>query len=384
LEHDKTHNPVLNIVGWVAFAAVVLATLLGGFFPSAKITIQLGSIGVAVLMAIFSGIIRKVQPTAWSLGFKRWIILALVTTGIYASGVFPPVQPHIQVAPEVISREPLFTLPVIGDFYLTNTIVAMLIGDVILILIALSVRNALKKGTLTPTGLPGFIEFLFGFLYDMTESTAGKWTKKIFPFFLSITLIVLIANWLEMFPGVDSIGLLEPSDHGYPLINILPGLAGIVKGEAAQGEGYLVVPYVRVLSTDLNFTAALALISIIFTQVIGVQAQGFSYFSKFFNTTTFFKKPLFGAIDWAVSVLELISEFSKIISFTFRLFGNVFAGMVLLFLIGTLIPVFAQSAILLFEFFIGLIQAFVFGMLTMVFMSMATMGHGGEENEHSA
>jgi len=339
LEHDKTHNPVLNIVGWVAFAAVVLATLLGGFFPAAKITIQLGSIGVAVLMAIFSGIIRKVQPTAWSLGFKRWIILALVTTGIYASGVFPPVQPHIQVAPEVISREPLFTLPVIGDFYLTNTIVAMLIGDVILILIALSVRNALKKGTLTPTGLPGFIEFLFGFLYDMTESTAGKWTKKIFPFFLSITLIVLIANWLEMFPGVDSIGLLEPSDHGYPLINILPGLAGIVKGEAAQGEGYLVVPYVRVLSTDLNFTAALALISIIFTQVIGVQAQGFSYFSKFFNTTTFFKKPLFGAIDWAVSVLELISEFSKIISFTFRLFGNVFAGMVLLFLIGTLIPV---------------------------------------------
>jgi len=384
LEHDKTHNPVLNIVGWVAFAAVILGMLLGGFFPAAKVAIQLGSIGLAVLMAIFTGIIRKVQPKAWSLGFKRWIILALVTTGIYAAGVFPPIQPHIQVAPEVISHEPLFMLPIIGEFYLTNTIVAMLIGDVILILVALGVRNALRKGTLTPTGVPGFIEFLFGFLYDMTESTAGKWTKKIFPFFLSITLFVLIANWLELIPGVDSIGLLEPSDHGYPLVNILPGLAGIVKGEAAHGEGFLVIPYVRVLSTDLNFTAALALISIIFTQVIGVQAQGFGYFSKFFNTTTFFKKPLFGAIDWAVSVLELISEFSKVISFTFRLFGNVFAGMVLLFLIGTLIPVFAQSAVLLFEFFIGLIQAFVFGMLTMVFMSMATMGHGGDEHEHSA
>jgi F-type H+-transporting ATPase subunit a len=189
---------------------------------------------------------------------------------------------------------------------------------------------------------------------------------------------VLVANWLELIPGVDSIGVVEASEHGYLLINFL-GMSAIVQGDA-HGAGSMIIPYVRVLSTDLNFTAALALISIIFTQVIGVQAQGFGYFSKFFNTTTFFKKPLFGAIDTAVSVLELISEFSKIISFTFRLFGNVFAGAVLLFLIGSLIPVFAQSAVLLFEFFIGLIQAFVFGMLTMVFMSMATMGHGGEEH----
>jgi len=142
--------------------------------------------------------------------------------------------------------------------------------------------------------------------------------------------------------------------------------------------GFHIVPYVRVLSTDLNFTAALALISVLMTQVIGVQAQGARYFTKFLNFTTFFKKPFFGAIDFAVGLLELISEFSKILSFAFRLFGNIFAGSVLLFLIGSMIPVFMPSAIMLFEFFIGLIQAFVFGMLTMVFMSQATQGHGGE------
>jgi F-type H+-transporting ATPase subunit a len=94
---------------------------------------------------------------------------------------------------------------------------------------------------------------------------------------------------------------------------------------------------------------------------------------------------VFGIIDFAVGFLELISEFAKIISFSFRLFGNMFAGLVLLILIGSLLPVFAQSAILLFEFFIGLIQALVFGMLTMVFMVQATQGHGEEETgSHAA
>jgi len=141
-----------------------------------------------------------------------------------------------------------------------------------------------------------------------------------------------------------------------------------------------VVPYVRVASTDLNFTAALALIAVFMTQVIGVRTQGIRYFSKFLNFTTMFKKPFLGVLDFVVGVLELISEFSKIISFTFRLFGNIFAGSVLLFIVGSMVPVFAQSAILVFEFGIGLIQAFVFGMLTLVFMTQATQGHGDDSH----
>jgi F-type H+-transporting ATPase subunit a len=113
--------------------------------------------------------------------------------------------------------------------------------------------------------------------------------------------------------------------------------------------------------------------------VFGVRALGVSYFTKFFNVKTLFTKPIFGVIDFAVGILELVSEFSKIISFSFRLFGNIFAGSVLLFVIGSLVPVLAQSGFLMLEFFVGMIQAIVFGMLAMVFMAQATAGHGHEE-----
>ena len=135
----------------------------------------------------------------------------------------------------------------------------------------------------------------------------------------------------------------------------------------------------RVASTDLNFTIALAIISVVMTQVIGIQALGVSYFTKFFNTKTLFTAPMFGVINFLVSLLELILEFAKILSFGFRLFGNIFAGSILLFVVGTLVPVFLQSGVLLFEWFVGIIQAIVFGLLTLIFMSLATAGHGDEE-----
>jgi len=110
---------------------------------------------------------------------------------------------------------------------------------------------------------------------------------------------------------------------------------------------------------------------------MGVRAHGIDYFSKFWNTKTIFSRPFFGLLDWAVGLLELISEISKILSFAFRLFGNIFAGSVMLFVIGSLVPVVAQSIFLGLEFFVGAIQAVVFGMLTMTFMAQATSGHGG-------
>jgi F-type H+-transporting ATPase subunit a len=141
-----------------------------------------------------------------------------------------------------------------------------------------------------------------------------------------------------------------------------------------------VVPFVRATATDLNFTLALALIAVVMVQVTGIRAQGLGYFSKFLNVKTFFTKPVFGVIDFGVGILEMVSEFSKVLSFSFRLFGNVFAGSVLLFVIGTLVPVFAQSGVLMLEFFVGAIQAVVFGLLTMTFMAQATQSHGGEEH----
>jgi len=157
---------------------------------------------------------------------------------------------------------------------------------------------------------------------------------------------------------------------------------GTATHEAAGGV-FELVPFVRVNSTDLNFTVALALIAVVMVQVFGIRALGAGYFKKFWNTSTLFTKPVFGVIDFGVGLLELVSEFSKVLSFSFRLFGNVFAGSVLLFVIGYLVPTFAQTIFLMLEFVVGLIQAVVFGMLTMVFMSQAVVSHHGDEHSEA-
>lgn len=319
----------------------------------------------------------------WRWGINRWFVFASMALAIVGASFFPAISPHIQVAPEPLTETPLFTLPVIGEFIPTNTLLAILVVDVILIVIALMVRAATRSGEMVPKGISGAMEAMMEALYNLTEGSAGKWAKSIFPWFATITLMVLFANWLELIPGVDSIGILHKTEHGFPLLPLTQGISAIVKGEAAHGAAYNIIPYIRVPSTDLNFTLSLAIISVVMTQVIGLRAQGPKYLTKFFNVTTLFKKPGLGLMDLLVSILELISEFSKLLSFTFRLFGNIFAGSVLLFLVGSILPAGAswlQSGVLLFEFFIGLIQAIVFGMLTMVFMSMATHGHSEEEH----
>jgi len=300
----------------------------------------------------------------------------------------PPIRPVIQLPAETYSATPLFTLPVIGPFYWTNTLTAMVLADLLLVLLALTVRRVVRSGSLVPKGLTGVVETLLEVLHNLTETNAGKWTKAIFPFFATITLLVLVVNWMELIPGVDSIGFIRPVEsglEGYPVYTIGPRLETIYKpkdASAAPAEAgqYQLVPYVRVLSTDLNFTIALALIAVVMTQVMGVRALGGSYFTKFFNVKTIFSRPMFGLIDFAVGLLELVSDFSKILSFAFRLFGNIFAGSVLLFVMGSLLPII-QSGFLMLEFGVGLIQAVIFGMLTMVFMSMATVGHA-DHAEH--
>jgi F-type H+-transporting ATPase subunit a len=355
------------------------------------------------------------KPKKWRWGIKRWILLAVIIGNVIAAQYYAPVLPHIQMAaeklPAGLAIAPLLAgvlilvltlvnrawegllvcgwmgvlagLPVVfAGFAWTNTLTALVISITILTLIGLSVRRATRSGDLVPKGFSGAIEAILEVIYNLTESTAGKWAKNIFPFFATITLLVLVSNWTELLPGVDSIGILEhPKEgvHGYAVKEVLPGVETVVKGEAHEGESYLLTPFVRVLSTDLNFTVALALIAVTMTQVIGVRAHGIGYFTKFWNTRTVFSKPFFGVLDWVVGILETISEFSKILSFSFRLFGNIFAGSVLLFVIGYIVPYFAQSGFLMLEFFVGAIQAIVFGMLAMVFMSQAAQGHGEHE-----
>jgi F-type H+-transporting ATPase subunit a len=356
--------------------------------------------------------VEKPPKKKWRWGVNRWFILLFIIGSVVTANILgiKPVQPHIQLPAEKLSCTPILALPApFGDvppahclvegseghsaeapvtgLYMTNTLVAMLIADVILLLLGFGYYRFSKTGSLIPTGFSGALEALLEVIYNLTQTTAGKWTKVVFPWFATITLLVLAANWMSLIPGVDSIGILENAEHGSPRQELTSWLETIVKPAAEEvvhaGEGYTLVPFVRVVSTDLNFTVALALIAVVMVQVTGIRAQGMAYFSKFWNTKTLFSKPMFGVIDFGVGLLELVSEISKILSFAFRLFGNVFAGAVLLFVIGTLVPVFAQTGFLMLEFFVGMIQAIVFGMLTMTFMAQATQGHGGEHKEEA-
>ena len=315
----------------------------------------------------------------WRWGTNRWIVLGLIILNFYFASRFPPIAPHVQ-----LPAEPLFpiTLPVIGEFVITNTLVATALADIFLITVAFFIRRRIKRGDQILTGITGTFEALTDVLYGMNESTAGKWAKTIFIWMATIVFLVLIVNWTELLPGVDSIGKFDPHHVHHPeectfdAIHI--GSLEIVAVGGDQECSAAVVPFVRVASTDLNFTIALALISVFMTQVIGVRALGVSYFTKFFNTKTLFTAPMFGVINFLVSILEAILEVIKILSFSFRLFGNIFAGSILLFIVGTLVPVFLQSGVLLFEWFVGAIQAVVFGLLTLIFMSLATVSHDEE------
>ncbi len=326
------------------------------------------------------------KKKGWTLGINRWIVLGLIILSVFTSQAYPPVQPHIQLPAENVAG-PLFNL--LGQpFYLTNTLIATIIADILLLIIGFSIFRGMKKsGGQALKGIAGAVEGLLEALYNLTETTAGKWTKTIFPVFATITLLVLVVNWMELIPGVDSIGIFD--EHHIPHIeectietyNVLGiNVTALTGGDRECSSG--IIPFVRVASTDLNFTLAIALFAVASIQVVGFRAQGPSYLKKFFNTSTLFKVPMFGVIDFGVGLIELISEFIKVLSFAFRLFGNIFAGSVMLFVIGSLVPVLAQSGFLLLEFFVGLVQAIVFGMLTMIFMSQATISHSHDDDEH--
>ncbi|MEK6750935.1 MAG: F0F1 ATP synthase subunit A [Chloroflexota bacterium] len=323
------------------------------------------------------------KRTPW----RRWIVLALMIAGFILGGIYIPVQPEITVAAEKLIEEPLTEnfLGFAGPFYLVNTLPTLAVTIVLLMVIGFAANRSLKKSQqtdLVPTGIGNVMEAILEMLYNMTEGSAGtKWAKAIFPWFATIMIYVLFANLLKLIPGFESIGVLHPAHGEGHAIAEMGAFANILPAKVEEG-GYILAPFFRGISVDLNFTLSLALISFFSIQVMGVRAQGLGYFSKFFNTKRMFKVPFFGAMDFLVGLLEIISEFAKILSFTFRLFGNMFAGVVLVAVVASLLGKISilPSMIMMFELFVGIIQAFVFGMLTMVFMAMATQGHGDEEH----
>ncbi|GAB1471096.1 F0F1 ATP synthase subunit A [Chloroflexota bacterium] len=323
------------------------------------------------------------KRTPW----RRWIVLALMIVGFIVGGIYVPIQPEIVVAAEKLTFEPLIeNFLGLGPIYFVNTLPTLAVTLVLLIVIAFFTNRSIKRSAKTdmvPTGIGNLMESLVEMLYNLTEGSAGvKYARMIFPWFATIMIYVLFANLLKLIPGFESIGVLHHVESGEG--HAATALFGNWSMLSPEHGEYVLAPFFRGISVDLNFTVALAIISVVMIQVIGFRAQGFGYLSKFFNTRRMFKVPFFGAMDFLVGLLELISEVSKILSFAFRLFGNMFAGIVLVAIVAGLLGKISilPAMIMMFELFVGIIQAFVFGMLTMVFMAQATQGHGEEHAEH--
>lgn len=217
-------------------------------------------------------------------------------------------------------------------------------------------------------------------LYDLFSSIVHDKIDVFFPLLSAFFLWILIQNWSGLLPGVGSITLKVPAAvvHG-TILNEQKHIAieskseiepkADVQAETANHEEEIkTIPLLRGNNADLNATLALAIISVVMIQVYGIQFLGFvTYISKFLN----FKDPIY----FVLGLLEIVSEVSKVLSFAFRLFGNIFAGEVLLTIVAFLVPVLASFPFLILEVFVGFVQALVFSMLTSVFLSLAVSKH---------
>jgi F-type H+-transporting ATPase subunit a len=266
-------------------------------------------------------------------------------------------QPHPELPAEVVFH--LFGFPI------TNSIIAAWITIIFLVGFSYAVTRRMK---LIPGRLQGIFEFLLGWLYDFCCSAAGeKNGRRFFPIVTTIFLFVIMNAWLGLLPGYGSI---------------------IV--HTAEGEVHLLRP----ANTDINMPLALAVMSVVITQYFGFRTLGRHYVAKFVNVGIFFRSAgqvvrgkvgaglsgmFTGVIAIFVGFLELLSEFIHVVSFTFRLFGNMTAGEILILVAVFLVPWLFALPFYGLELLIGFLQALIFGGLTLIFLTLAVASHEEEK-----
>lgn len=235
-----------------------------------------------------------------------------------------------------LAAEQIFTLfgflPVTNSLLTTWLVMAFLVG-------------ASAIGTSTMRLVPGYFQSLLEIAVEGVHSIISgilhEKTRRFFPLLATFFFFIIFSNWAGLLPGVGTIGIREHEEF---------------------------IPLFRAGTADLNTTLALALIAVGFVQYMGFATLGTQYLKRYIN--------LSNPVNFFIGVLEIVSEFSRILSFAFRLFGNIFAGEVLLVVIAGLMPLLLPLPFLGMELFVGFIQALVFTMLTTVFLSLATTDEG--------
>lgn len=271
----------------------------------------------------------------------------------------------IQIQPETIFY--------IGPFPITNTLIGTWISIIILLLVFFF---GTRRRDLIPSGMQNAVEWIVEYLLNLTEGVAGKVkAKRFFPLVASFFIFILFCNLLDVIPGVDTIGVVNVEALRLAHLGASPSF--LLTGAYSDK----LTPWVRPGTSDLNLTLALALVSVIVTQVLGFMALGpRQQLGKYFNFKAF-RHGFQGPIEFFVGLIELVTELSRILSFSFRLFGNIFAGSAVLAVFAWLLPFIADAVFIPLELFVAFVQALIFALLTLVFMEIGTTSHEEEGHE---
>jgi len=244
----------------------------------------------------------------------------------------------------------------VGEFAVTNTMLAAWLGSAVIILVfALGAR----KASLVPGRLQSLVESLIELVLNFATGVAGAaMARKALPIVGTIFFFILFNALLALFPFYQFMGFK------------------VAGGDEIQ------VHLFRSPATDVNMPLALAIVSFVFVEFWGLRANGIGYLKKFFAFGKLLRGKPAGLIDVFVGLLELFSEFARVISLTFRLFGNLTAGEIVVVMVTYLAPFVAIEIFFGLELLVAFIQAAIFAALTVVFLSLAVTKHESHEEHH--
>ncbi len=256
----------------------------------------------------------------------------------------------------------------IGSLPVTNALITSTSAVLVIAVIAVAVRLTLRE---VPRGIQNFLEILVEGALNLCDqvTSSRKISTKVFPLAFSVFLFILVNNWLGLLP-IGGLGIIEAGEHGSSFI-----------------------PFLRSGTADINTTIALAIMAVVGANIFGIFSIGiWKSFNKYVNLkalgsmiTKVRREPavlVVAPVTFFVGLLELIGEFAKVASLSFRLFGNVFAGEVLLMAMSKILPFLLPIPFLFLEVFVGLIQALIFSILVLVYFTIASQDHD-EHGEHT-
>jgi F-type H+-transporting ATPase subunit a len=261
-------------------------------------------------------------------------------------------------------------------------------------------RTQRKEGP--PTRFQVAVEAVTEGMFSFMRNAVGDKAKMFLPLVATFFLFITINNWCGILPGFGSVGVMvahhaeeaAAAEHGTELEEVT-----VSEHSEAEHEEEL-IPFARSADAHLSTTLALAIVSVAAAQYFGFKEQGKHYLDKYLNFRASSPKPDPAAqqgmervvsrvargvevvVNGIVGLLEIILEALKVLPFSFRLFGNIFAGEVLLFVVSYLFAFVFPIIFLGLELFVGLIQGLIFAMLTLVFFAIATTSHHGDEESH--